>query len=123
MGLMYKCDESFDIVEFIELDIKHGMFAEGSDFPFVRVTYDDGGFTRRYDNLYEEDMDLIVQDLFKFSLGKRIDAIEKYVHGENVEAIRGYELYIEDSKDGSTNITPEVVEEFRRLLSMEWGAV
>ena len=55
------------------------------------------------------DIDDLVGYLFDASMSKTIDHAFKYRMSNN-GALYGYNLYLVDSKDGCTNITPEFVD-------------
>ena len=105
---------SKDIIELVENDLADGAFHDGSGFPYIRAISDD--FVDRWDGRHEGDEDELVQHLFAWSLGKYISSVER-IRASQKGDVLGYCIQIDDSKDGRTNITPEVIETFRKLLS------
>lgn len=105
---------SKDIIELVENDLADEAFHEGSGFPYIRAISAD--FVDRWDGRHDGDEDELVQHLFAWSLGKYISSIE-HIRGSRLGVVLGYCIQIDDSKDGQTNITPEVIETFRKLLS------
>ena len=108
------CPSSKDIIELVENDLADEAFHEGSGFPYIRAISKD--FVDRWDGRHEEDEDELVQHLFAWSLGKYISSVER-IRASRFGDVLGYCIQIDDSKDAQTNITPEVIETFRKLLS------
>ena len=108
------CPSSKEIIEFVENDIADKAFHDGSGFPYIRAISDD--FVDRWDGRNEGEEDELVQHLFAWSLSKYISSIER-IRGYRLGGVLGYGLRIDDSKNGQTNITPEVIETFRKLIS------
>ena len=105
---------SKDIIELVENDQADGVFHDGSGFPYIRAISDD--FVDRWDGRNEGDEDELVQHLFAWSLGKYISSIE-HIRASRLGGVLGYCIQMDDSKDGQTNITPEVIETLRKLIS------
>ncbi len=105
---------SEDIIVLVENDLADGAFHDGSGFPYIRVVSED--FVDRWDGRNDGDEDELVQHLFSWSLGKYISSMER-IRGSRLGDVLGYCLQIDDSKGGQTNITPEVIETFRKLIS------
>ena len=105
---------SKDIIEVVENDLADGAFHDGSGFPYIRAISE--VFVDRWDGRNEGEEDELVQHLFAWSLGNYISSIER-IRASTSGRVLGYCIQIDDSKDGQTNITPEVIETFRKLLS------
>ena len=116
MSDIYVIDpSSHRIIDLIGEDWANENFHKASGFPYIRVICESEQFTERWDGRHDEDIDEMVQRFFDWSLGKRISSIEHIRAGRD-SGVLGYEIEIDDSKDGRTNITPEVIDTFRRLL-------
>ena len=105
---------SKDIIELVENDQADGVFHDGSGFPYIRATSAD--FEDRWDGRNEGDDDELVQHLFDWSLGSYISSVER-IRASRGGDVLGYWILIDDSKDGQTNITLEVIEMLRKLIS------
>ena len=105
---------SKDIIEVVENDLSDGEFHGGSGFPYIRATSAD--FDDRWDGRNEGEEDELVQHLFDWSLSKYISSVER-IRASRGGDVLGYWILIDDSKDGQTNITPEVIETLRKLIS------
>ena len=105
---------SKDIIELVENDIADEVFHDGSGFPYIRIVSAD--FVDRWDGRIAKDEDELVQHLFDWSLVGYISSVERIRASQNGDVL-GYYIQIDDSKDGQTNITPEVIETLRKLIS------
>ena len=105
---------SKDIIELVENDLADGAFHDGSGFPYIRATSAD--FDDRWDGRNEGEEDELVQHLFVWSLSKYISSVER-IRASRLGEVLGYWILIDDSKDGQTNITSEVIETLRKLIS------
>lgn len=105
---------SKDIIELVENDLADEVFHDGSGFPYIRAISED--FVDRWDGRNEGDDDELVQHLFDWSLSGYISSIER-IRASQLGDVLGYYIQIDDSKDGRTNITPEVIEMLRKLIS------
>ena len=105
---------SKDIIELVENDLADDVFHDGSGFPYIRVISAD--FVDRWDGRNEGDDDELVQHLFDCSLGNYISSVER-IRASRLGDVLGYCIQIDDSKNGQTNITPEVIEMLRKLIS------
>ena len=105
---------SKDIIELVENDLADNVFHDGSGFPYIRVISAD--FVDRWDGRNEWDEDELVQHLFSWSLGNYISSVER-IRASQLGDVLGYCIQIDDSKDAQTNITPEVIDIFRKIIS------
>lgn len=105
---------SRDIIELVENDLADEVFHDGSGFPYIRVISAD--FEDRWDGRNEGEEDELVQHLFDWSLGSYISSVER-IRASRLGDVLGYYIQIDESKDGQTNITPEVIETLRKLIS------
>ena len=105
---------SKDIIVLVENDLADGAFHDGSGFPYIRAISDD--FVDRWDGRNEGEEDELVQHLFDWSLSKYISSVER-IRASQKGDVLGYCIQMDDSKNGQTNITPEVIETLRKLIS------
>lgn len=100
---------------------KIGEVFVASDLPrHIDLVVEVGGY--RIPNkkfILPSDIDDLMGYLFDASMSKTIDHAFKYRMSNNGR-LYGYNLYLVDSKDGCTNITPEFVDcisRYRKFLS------
>jgi hypothetical protein len=122
--MQYKKIEDVDCCQGLVNDIKDGTCISR---PMIAMRGNDVPDPRDWVFFIPDEKDKLIQMLFDLSFSKRISHINRVYSDNPMKGINlpdrfkkarvyGYELYYEESSDGTTNITPEFVDDLERLF-------
>ena len=106
-----------DIIRYVKDEIQAGDVGEYAYLNFY-VTRD--GSLKDLCVYGDGDVDGIPAFLFDLSMSNRIASVSHYIKnagGPPTSRIDGFDFVVEESKDGQTNITPKLIDFFKRLAT------